>query len=205
MRGDRGGASRAVFTLTNTDTTALPARGWALYFNALLGPTPGSETGGIVIEQVVGRAVPDGAARRRFRGCRLARASSSSTSAASSATSPRRRSAPTSSLTKPREGPRDHGLPGRCRSNGPTSRAGLRVSSRRKRCTKERHDQGPACGVTAADPPDTTDAWRRQDGTPAADRPARRSPPHPSWRRKPPRGGVPRRTGLRAPRTRRGR
>ena len=58
---DRG-ASRAVFTLTNNDTTPLPARGWAIYFNALLPPTPGSERGGIVIEPVIGelfRMVPD--------------------------------------------------------------------------------------------------------------------------------------------------
>ena len=58
---DRG-ASRAVFTLTNNDTTPLPARGWAIYFNALLPRTPGSERGGIVIEPVIGelfRMVPD--------------------------------------------------------------------------------------------------------------------------------------------------
>jgi hexosaminidase len=58
---DRG-ASRAVFTLTNNGTTPLPARGWAIYFNALLPRTPGSEKGGIVIEQVIGelfRMVPD--------------------------------------------------------------------------------------------------------------------------------------------------
>ena len=58
---DRG-ASRAVFTLTNNDTAPLPARGWAIYFNALLPPTPGSERGGIVIEPVIGelfRMVPD--------------------------------------------------------------------------------------------------------------------------------------------------
>ena len=57
---DRG-ASRAVFTLTNNDTKPLPARGWAIYFNALLPRTPGSEKGGIVIEQVIGelfRIVP---------------------------------------------------------------------------------------------------------------------------------------------------
>ena len=58
---DRG-ASRAVFTLTNNDTAPLPARGWAIYFNALLPRTPGSERGGIVIEPVIGelfRMVPD--------------------------------------------------------------------------------------------------------------------------------------------------
>jgi hexosaminidase len=57
----RGGASRAVFTLTNHDTRPLPAKGWAIYFNALLGRTPGTEQGGIVIEKVVGelyRMVP---------------------------------------------------------------------------------------------------------------------------------------------------
>ena len=58
---DRG-ASRAVFTLTNNDTRPLPATGWAIYFNALLPRTPGTETGGIVIEQVISelfRMVPD--------------------------------------------------------------------------------------------------------------------------------------------------
>ena len=58
---DRG-TSRAVFTLTNGGTTPLPARGWAIYFNALLPRTPGSERGGIVIEHVIGelfRMVPD--------------------------------------------------------------------------------------------------------------------------------------------------
>jgi len=58
---DRG-ASRAAFTLTNNDTRPLPARGWAIYFNALLPRTPGSEKGGIVIEHVIGelfRMVPD--------------------------------------------------------------------------------------------------------------------------------------------------
>jgi hexosaminidase len=58
--GDRG-ASRAVFTLTNNDTRPLPARGWAIYFSALLPRTPGTEKGGIVIEQVIGelfRMVP---------------------------------------------------------------------------------------------------------------------------------------------------
>lgn len=62
---DRG-ASRAVFTLTNNDTTALPARGWAIYFNALLPRTPGSERGDIVIEPVIGelfRMVPDASFR----------------------------------------------------------------------------------------------------------------------------------------------
>jgi len=56
------GASRAVFTLRNNGTTPLPARGWAIYFNALIPRTPGSEKGGIVIEQVIGelfRMVPD--------------------------------------------------------------------------------------------------------------------------------------------------
>jgi len=58
---DRG-SSRAVFTLTNGGSTPLPARGWAIYFNALLPRTPGSEKGGIVIEQVIGelfRMIPD--------------------------------------------------------------------------------------------------------------------------------------------------
>jgi hexosaminidase len=58
---DRG-ASRAVFTLTNTDTTPLPPTGWAIYFNALLPRTPGSERGGIRIEHVIGelyRIVPE--------------------------------------------------------------------------------------------------------------------------------------------------
>ena len=58
---DRG-ASQAAFTLTNGDTKTLPARGWAIYFNALLPPAPGTETGGVVIERVIGelfRMVPD--------------------------------------------------------------------------------------------------------------------------------------------------
>jgi hexosaminidase len=58
---DRG-SSRAAFTLTNSDTMPLPARGWAIYFNALLPRTPGSERGGIRIEHVIGelyRMVPD--------------------------------------------------------------------------------------------------------------------------------------------------
>ena len=58
---DRG-ASRAVFTLTNNDATALPPQGWAIYFNALLPRTPGSEQGGIRIEHVIGelyRMVPE--------------------------------------------------------------------------------------------------------------------------------------------------
>ncbi|MDO8835737.1 MAG: family 20 glycosylhydrolase [Vicinamibacterales bacterium] len=57
---DRG-TSRAVFTLTNHDTRPLPATGWAIYFNALLGRVPGSEQGSVVIEQVAGelyRMVP---------------------------------------------------------------------------------------------------------------------------------------------------
>jgi len=57
---DRG-ASRAVFTLTNNDTRPLPAGGWAIYFSALLPRTPGTEKGGIVIDQVIGelfRMVP---------------------------------------------------------------------------------------------------------------------------------------------------
>jgi hexosaminidase len=57
---DRG-ASRAVFTLTNKDTKPLPAKGWAVYFNALFPPTPGTEAGGIVIEEAFGglyRMVP---------------------------------------------------------------------------------------------------------------------------------------------------
>lgn len=57
---DRG-TSRAAFTLTNRDTKLLPASGWAIYFNALLGRIAGSEQGGMVIEQVAGelyRMVP---------------------------------------------------------------------------------------------------------------------------------------------------
>ena len=62
---DRG-ASQAVFTLTNGDTKPLPARGWAIYFNALLPPAPGTETGGVVIERVIGelfRMAPDASFR----------------------------------------------------------------------------------------------------------------------------------------------
>jgi hexosaminidase len=54
-------ASRAAFTLTNRDTKPLGARGWAIYYNALHQPRPGSVTGGFAIEPVTGdlqRLVP---------------------------------------------------------------------------------------------------------------------------------------------------
>jgi hexosaminidase len=53
--------SRVAFTLTNRDTKALPQSGWAIYFNALHGPVPGSVTGGFTIENLTGdlhRLVP---------------------------------------------------------------------------------------------------------------------------------------------------
>jgi hexosaminidase len=55
------GAARQAFTLTNRDTKTLPARGWAIYFNALLEPLPGTVQGGVSIERVSGelqRIVP---------------------------------------------------------------------------------------------------------------------------------------------------
>jgi hexosaminidase len=62
FRGSDEGASRAVFTLTNRDTRPLPARGWAIYFNAMHElPLPGSVKGGVAIEEVTGtllRIVP---------------------------------------------------------------------------------------------------------------------------------------------------
>ncbi len=56
-----GGASRAAFTITNRDTRALAPAGWAIYFNALHGPNPGSVGGGFMIEDLTGdlhRLVP---------------------------------------------------------------------------------------------------------------------------------------------------
>jgi hexosaminidase len=55
------GASRAAFTVTNRDTKPLPARGWAIYYNALHEPRPGTVQGGVAIERVTGdlqRIVP---------------------------------------------------------------------------------------------------------------------------------------------------
>ncbi len=55
------GAARPAFTLTNRDTKPLPARGWAIYFNALHEPLPGTVQGGVAIERVTGdlqRIVP---------------------------------------------------------------------------------------------------------------------------------------------------
>jgi hexosaminidase len=49
-----GGAARVAFTLTNRDTTPLPARGWAIYFSALHVPREGSARGGAAIENVTG-------------------------------------------------------------------------------------------------------------------------------------------------------
>lgn len=57
---DRG-ASRGAFTLTNTGSKPLAARGWAIYFSALREPLAGSVEGGFVIEPVIGdlqRLVP---------------------------------------------------------------------------------------------------------------------------------------------------
>lgn len=59
--GQRGGTARVAFTLTNRDAKPLPARGWAIYFNALHEPIEGSVGGGFAIESVTGdfqRLVP---------------------------------------------------------------------------------------------------------------------------------------------------
>ena len=45
FRGADEGASRVAFTLTNRDTKPLPARGWAIYFNALHEPQRGNRAG----------------------------------------------------------------------------------------------------------------------------------------------------------------
>ena len=61
--GSGPGAARAAFTLTNEDTRPLPARGWALYFNALHEPRQGSVGAGFMVERVTGdlqRLVPGG-------------------------------------------------------------------------------------------------------------------------------------------------
>jgi hexosaminidase len=55
------GLSRAAFTLTNRDSRALPAEGWAVYFSALHQPRAGSVGAGFAIEEVIGdlrRLVP---------------------------------------------------------------------------------------------------------------------------------------------------
>jgi hexosaminidase len=48
------GAARCTFTITNRGTKALAPRGWAIYFNALHVPRPGSAGGGFAIESVTG-------------------------------------------------------------------------------------------------------------------------------------------------------
>jgi hexosaminidase len=53
VTSDRG-ASRAAFTLTNRDTKALAPVGWAIYFNALHEPYPGTVGGGFTIEDLTG-------------------------------------------------------------------------------------------------------------------------------------------------------
>ena len=62
FRGADGpGDSRVAFTLTNRDAKPLPARGWAIYFNALHEPRAGTLRGGVAVETVVGdlqRMVP---------------------------------------------------------------------------------------------------------------------------------------------------
>jgi hexosaminidase len=63
LTGGGPGAARASFTLTNRDTRPLPARGWALYFNALHEPHRGSVGAGFKLERVTGdlqRLVPGG-------------------------------------------------------------------------------------------------------------------------------------------------
>ena len=55
------GASRAAFTLTNRGAKPLPPSGWAIYYNAIHGPYPGSVGSGFIIEGVTGdlqRLVP---------------------------------------------------------------------------------------------------------------------------------------------------
>ena len=61
--GSGPGTARAAFTLTNRDPRPLPARGWALYFNALHEPHQGSVGAGFRVERVTGdlqRLVPGG-------------------------------------------------------------------------------------------------------------------------------------------------
>lgn len=54
FRENGRGASRAAFTLTNRDRLPLPASGWAIYWNALHEPIPGSVSTGFTIERVTG-------------------------------------------------------------------------------------------------------------------------------------------------------
>ena len=59
--GSREGSARVAFTLTNQGKEAIPASGWALYFNALHEPREGSVGGGFKAERVTGdllRLVP---------------------------------------------------------------------------------------------------------------------------------------------------
>jgi len=51
---DRNGASHAVFTLTNRDTKALPAKGWKIYYGALHGVFPESVKGDVQIQDAGG-------------------------------------------------------------------------------------------------------------------------------------------------------
>jgi hexosaminidase len=56
-----GPGYRVALTITNQDTRALPATGWALYFNALGEVAPGSLKGGLAVEHIAGdlaRLVP---------------------------------------------------------------------------------------------------------------------------------------------------
>lgn len=60
VTGDQA-VSQAAFTLTNRGATALPPAGWAIYFNALHAPQPGSVGAGFTVEEVIGdlhRLVP---------------------------------------------------------------------------------------------------------------------------------------------------
>ena len=52
--GSGEGSARASFTLTNQGKQAIPATGWALYFNALHMPREGSVGGGFRAERVAG-------------------------------------------------------------------------------------------------------------------------------------------------------
>ena len=49
--------SLARFTITNLGSTALPAKGWGLYFNAMANVLPGAASGGFVAERLTGQLV----------------------------------------------------------------------------------------------------------------------------------------------------
>src|SRR6266542_4801939 len=49
-----GDTFRAALTMTNRGEVALPAKGWAIYFNSCRKPKPETVTGGVAIEHVNG-------------------------------------------------------------------------------------------------------------------------------------------------------